>query len=112
MAVVADRVHWIPVYFLLGKHWPASALQTAKRNHGLQSMMVQPYPGSAFVVVQAEFILEVLMRLFAHPAGLDHTYQRLARHASRMVAEIILALAVRTPLAHLPCGLTKKMLRM
>jgi hypothetical protein len=44
-------------------------------------------------MVQTEFVLELLMRLLAHPAGFDLTYQRSARRIRRVVGEVILAIA-------------------
>ena len=45
-------------------------------------------------MVQAKFILELLMRLLACPAGLNCAYQRPARRIGRMIGEVIFALAL------------------
>jgi hypothetical protein len=63
-------------------------------------------------MVQAKFILELLMRLLARPAGLDRAYQRSARRVRRVVGEVILALAAGARFAHQPCGLARKRLPM
>ena len=43
----------------------ASLLQEAKRHHREQSVVVQAVPGAALEVVEAEFLFELLVRLFA-----------------------------------------------
>ena len=45
-------------------------------------MSVQAFPGTPFEVVEAEFFLELLMRLFADPARLDGTGQLLDRRSA------------------------------
>ena len=73
--------------------------------------MVQSQPGPALVMVQAKFILDLLMGLFARPAGLYCAHQRHTRDARRVVRQVILALAAGARFAHQPCGLAWKMLR-
>src|SRR3954471_17407958 len=63
-------------------------------------------------MVQAKFVLELLMRLLACPASLDCAYQGSARRVSRVVGEVIFALATGARFAHQPCGLARKMLPM
>src|ERR1700712_5651633 len=75
-------------------------------------MMVEPQPRSAFVMVQAKFVLELLMRLLACPAGLDRANQRPSRRIGRVIGEVIFALATGARFAHEPCGLARKMLPM
>lgn len=61
---------------------------------------MEPGPGPALEVVQAEFFLELLMGLLASPAGLDGAGQSLDRGVGRQVGEIIFAFAIRAMLAH------------
>jgi hypothetical protein len=46
-------------------------LQEAEGDQAHQGMPVQPSPGTALEVVEAKLLLELLMRLLAHPSGLD-----------------------------------------
>lgn len=48
-----------------------SGLQEGVGHHRHQGMAVKPGPGSSFEVIQPEFFLELLMRLFTDPARLD-----------------------------------------
>ena len=48
-------------------------------NNGHQRMSVEPFPRAPFEVVEAEFFLELLMRLFADPARFDGPRQLLDR---------------------------------
>ena len=63
-------------------------------------------------MVQAKFVLELLMRLLACPAGLDRADQRSARRVRRVVGEVIFALAAGACFAYQPGGLARKMLPM
>lgn len=53
-------------------------------------------------MVEAEFLLELLMRLFADPARLDGTCKLLERDVRGKVGEIVFALASRAMLADDP----------
>ena len=57
---------------------------------------MQPCPGSAFEVIETEFLLELLMSLLAHPSGLDGGDQRLDGRISRQVGHVVLLLAARS----------------
>lgn len=46
-----------------------SVLQITKNHHGQQRVMVQSQPGSAFVMVQAKFILELADAPARTPSG-------------------------------------------
>ena len=51
-------------------------LEEGVSNHRHERMAVQALPGAALEVVEAEFFLELLMRLLADPARLDRSHQR------------------------------------
>jgi hypothetical protein len=53
-------------------------------------------------MVEAQLLLELLVRLLAYPAGLDHRRQLLQRRRGRQVGEIVLAFARGPMLAHQP----------
>ncbi len=72
------------------------------RNLAQQGMVVQPAPEPAFVVVKAQFFLELLMGLLARPAGLDGGGKLLEGGVCRMAGEVELALASGAVLAHQP----------
>ena len=52
-------------------------LQEQIRDQRHQRMPVQTPPGAALEVIEPEFFLELLMRLFTHPARLDDRGQSL-----------------------------------
>ena len=47
-------------------------------------------------------MLQLLVRLLADPARLDRRHERASRRVRRQVAEVVFALAARSPLAHQP----------
>src|SRR3954454_17331671 len=49
-------------------------ISTSQARH--QRVPVQSGPGAALIVIEAEFFLELLMRLLADPARLDRSHQR------------------------------------
>src|SRR3712207_1459745 len=53
-------------------------------------------------VAQAQFLLELLVRLLSDPTRLDRGGEGAQRCPRRQVAEVVLALAARTPLADQP----------
>ncbi len=59
-------------------------------------MVVQSVPGAAFEVVEAEFLLELLVRLFARPAGFDGSDEPTFRGVFGKVAKIVLTFLVAT----------------
>lgn len=59
-------------------------------------------------MVQAQFVLELLMRLLACPACFNCAYQSPARRTRRVVGKVIVALAAGACFAHQPCGLTQE----
>src|SRR3954463_2688713 len=80
----------------------ATVLQVGESHAGHQRVPMQARPGAALEVAEAQFLLELLVPLLADPAGLDGSRQGAQRGARRQVAEVVLALAIRAPLAHQP----------
>ena len=60
-----------PTLFFPSRCFEAAELEEGVGDHGHQGVSVQPGPGSTFEVVEAEFLLELLMRLLADPSGFD-----------------------------------------
>ena len=56
-----------------------------------ERMSVQTGPGSTLKAVEAEFLLQLLMPLLAHPARLDRRCQASQRGADWKIAEIVFA---------------------
>ena len=65
--------------FFPPRRFEATGLEEGIGHHRQQRMPMQPRPGSAFEVVEAEFLLHLLMGLFADPACLDQAGQLLER---------------------------------
>src|SRR3954470_15832818 len=86
----------------------ATVLQVSESHAGHQRVPMQTRPGSALEVAEAELLLELLVPLLAHPARLDGSRQRPQRGPRRQVAEVVLALATRAPLAHQPDLVTRQ----
>ena len=63
--------------FFPSRCFEAAGLEEGVSDHGHQGVSVQPGPGSALEVVEAEFLLELLMRLLADPTRLDGRGERL-----------------------------------
>ncbi|HEY6520738.1 MAG TPA: hypothetical protein VIZ19_15375 [Roseiarcus sp.] len=59
-------------------------------------------PGPSFEVIEAEFLLELLMRLFANPSRFDCRGERPETRVGGWIGEIALALAGGAPLADEP----------
>ena len=77
-------------------------LEKGEGDHGHKRVSMQTAPGTAFEVIEAEFLLELLMGLLADPARLDGGRQRLQGRVGRQVGEIVFVLACRRALADEP----------
>ena len=101
---IAGRLSWGggPLLFPSSHRRETLVLQECERDQRHQRVSVQAAPGAALEVVEAEFLLELLVRLLANPAPLDCRGQFLQSRASRQVGEIVLPLARRAMLAHKP----------
>lgn len=69
-------------------------LQEGIGHHCHENVAMQPHPGSPFEMVEAEFLLELLMRLFANPAPLNGAGDVFDRYVGEKVGEIVFPLAV------------------
>src|SRR5437763_14103666 len=67
-------------------------LEERERDHGHQRVPVQAGPGAALEVVEAELLLQLPVRLLAHPARLDRRRQLLERGLRWQAGEVALAL--------------------
>ena len=70
--------------------FPSRGLEAAGLNervgdHRHQGVSVQARPGSSFEMVETEFLLELLMRLFTDPSCLDGRGERLELRIGRQV---------------------------
>jgi hypothetical protein len=85
-------------------------LQEGEGDLRQHQMVVQADPASALVVAQAQLLLELLVRLLAHPPGLDRRGQVGEGRIGRVVAQVVLALAAGPLLAHQPSFLARQVL--
>jgi hypothetical protein len=77
---IAGRVGWgggPAILFSPSGLFKALGLEEGECDHAHQGVSVQPGPGSPLEVVETEFFLQLLMRLFADPTRLDGTGQLL-----------------------------------
>ena len=86
-------------------------MQVGVGDHRHGRRAVQAMPGAAFEVVEAEFLLELLMRLFVNPSRFDCRGERLETGVGRQVGKIVFALARGATLANEPGLLAWHVLR-
>ncbi len=67
-------------------------LQEGVGDHSHEGVAVQALPGSSFKMIEAEFLLHLLMSLFAHPARLHGARQGLERRFEGEIGQVIFAL--------------------
>ena len=60
-----------PRLFFSSRCFEAAGLAEGVGDHGHQGVSVYPGPRSTFEVVEAELLLELLMRLLTTPSGFD-----------------------------------------
>ena len=75
-----------------------------------QGVVVQAGPGPSLVVVQAQLLLELLVRLLTGPPTFEGGGKLFQRGVGGMVGEVELALARRAVLAHQPALLAGQVL--
>ncbi len=63
---------------------------------------MQARPGSTFEVIEAEFLLELLMSLFANPSGFDRGGERFEARVGWQVGHIVFLFARRSAFADKP----------
>src|SRR5260370_7957234 len=71
-------------------------------DHGHQGVAMKASPRSALEMIEAEFFLELLVRLLAGPAGLDRRGEGFEIGVGGEVGKIIFLLSGRAPLADEP----------
>lgn len=91
-----------PTLFFPSRCFEAAGLEERVGDHRHQRVSVQTGPGSTFEVVEAEFLLELLMRLLTDPSGFDRGGERFEARVGRQVRHIIFLLARRPTLADEP----------
>jgi hypothetical protein len=77
-------------------------LENGEGDHRHERAMVQASPAPVLEVVEPEFLLHLLVRLFAYPAALDQRRQVLQRDIVSVIARGALALAGHAALAQQP----------
>lgn len=65
-------------------------------DHGHQRMAVETLPGAALEVVETEFLLHLLMRLFTDPARLDGSRECFERSVGGQVRHVVLLLSAQS----------------
>ena len=68
-------------------------LEEGVSNHCHEGVTVKAVPRSPLEVIETEFFLQLLMRLFANPARLDGGRQRAQVHLRRQVGKIVFLFA-------------------
>ena len=91
-----------PTLFFPSRCFEAAGLEEGVGNHRHQRVSVQSGPGSTFEVIEAEFFLELLMRLLTDPSGFDRGGERFEARVGRQVRHIIFLLARRSAFADKP----------
>src|SRR3954453_231958 len=89
-------------FFSPTRRLQAPVLQISKGDAGHQGVAMQTGPGAALEVAEPQFLLELLMYLFAGPARLDGGDQPAQRGPLRQVAEVVFLLAAIAPFADQP----------
>lgn len=90
------------ILFFPSRCLEAAGLKEGVGDHCHQGVSVQSCPGSAFKVIETKFLLELLMRLFTDPTGLDRGRERLERGIGREVRDVVFLLAGRAALTDKP----------
>ena len=85
-------------------------LEEGVSNHCHERVTVKAMPRSSFEVIKTEFFLQLLMRLFANPAGLDRSCQEAQVRPGGQVSEIVFLLARGALFADEPSLVPRQML--
>lgn len=88
--------------FFPSRSLEAAGLQKGIGDHRHQCVSVQSRPGPPLEMVEAKLLLELLMRLFANPSGLDGGGERLEAGVGRPVRGVVFPLPGRTAFADQP----------
>jgi hypothetical protein len=73
------------VAFFSARSFETTGLKKGVSDHRHQGVSMQADPGSAFEMIEAKFFLELLMRLFADPSGLDCRGKLFEAHICRQI---------------------------
>ena len=98
---------WTADSFFPPRCCEAPGLEESVGHHGHERVSMQSGPGAPLEVVEAELLLELLVRLFANPARLDGSGQGLEIGLRRQVGQVVLAFARRAMLADEPDRLAR-----
>ena len=85
-------------------------LEEGVGNHCHEGMAMKALPRSTLEVIEAEFFLELLVRLFAHPSRLDGGRQGAQVSRRRQVGEIVFLLSRHPVLTDEPSLTARQML--
>ena len=85
-------------------------LEEGVSNHCHEGVTVKAVPRSPLEVIETEFFLQLLMRLFANPAGLDGGCQEVQVRPGGQVSEIVFFLSRDTLFANEPGLVPRQML--
>src|SRR5947209_11370340 len=83
-------------------HAEPPVLQVSKSDAAHQRMAMQPGPRSPLESAKPKLLLELLVRLLAHPSCLDGRGETRQRRARRQIAEMVFPLTAAAPLANQP----------
>src|ERR1700712_5634961 len=86
-----------PILFFPPRCLEAAGLKKGEGDHRHQGVSVESGPRSAFEVIEAEFLLKLLMSLLADPPGLDRGGELSKRCPGRQVRHIVLPFSTRPP---------------
>ena len=88
----------------------ALVLQERERQHREQRKVMEAQPAPPFAVIEAEFLLQLLVGLLADPAGLDRYGEGTQRRVGGGIRRVVLALPIRAPVADQPREIAWQML--
>jgi len=91
-----------PTLFFPSRCFEAAGLEKGVSDHRHQGMSMQASPRSAFEMIEAEFLLELLMSLFANPSGFDRGGERFEARIGWQVGHIVFLFARRSAFADEP----------
>ena len=85
-------------------------LEERVSDHRHERMTMQTLPGSAFEVIETEFLFQLLVSLLANPARLDGGRQRTEVRLCRQIGEIVFLLSRHPVFADQPSLVAGQML--
>jgi hypothetical protein len=90
------------ILFFPSRSLEAAGLQEGVGDHRHQRVSVKTRPGPPLEMVETKLLLELLMRLFADPSGLDGGGERLEAGVGWQVRGVVFPFAGRTAFADQP----------